>query len=292
MDAKVIGITAALASSASWAIGSILFKRLGESISPLAMTLAKGSVSVILLGLTLSITGYSGVNRESLVLLIISGLLGISLGDTFFFEALQNLGPHALVILLMLGEVITAMLAVIFLGEMPTPTVWLGIFLVILGVAIVIFPKLSGEQQASSTRGIIFGLLSVLCMSVSIIFAKQGLSSLSTIQATFIRMAAGTAGMLCFGTLTNRLGSWAVPFKDRNIIYLFIISVSIVTFGGFWLSLVAIKYVNVAVANTLNSIEPLFVMPLAAIFLKEKFSTQALWGTIVTTFGIVLICTQ
>ncbi len=34
---------------------------------------------------------------EPLLLLILSGLLGITLGDTFFFAALQNIGPHALI---------------------------------------------------------------------------------------------------------------------------------------------------------------------------------------------------
>jgi predicted methyltransferase len=38
---NVIGITAALGSAASWAVGSFLFKSLGEVFSPLAMTLSK-----------------------------------------------------------------------------------------------------------------------------------------------------------------------------------------------------------------------------------------------------------
>jgi drug/metabolite transporter (DMT)-like permease len=290
MDLRVIGLSAALGSAASWAIGSILFKRLGEKISPVAMTLAKGIISVILLALALVLVGYGDIDIQALLLLILSGLLGIALGDTFFFEALQDLGAHTLVLFGLLGQVLTVILAVLFLNEQPSQIAWIGIILVIWGIGIVLYGKLSNTEQSSGIRGISFGLLSVICMSASIIIAKEGLESVSAIQATFIRMLAGTTGMLFFGLSTRRLGRWMIPFKDIQLVIFFFISVSVVTFGGFWLSLVAIKYVDVSIANTLNETEPLFVLPLAAIFLKEKITLQAIIGTVMATVGVILLC--
>ena len=292
MDSEAIGMMAALGSAASWAVGSILFKRLGEKISPLAMTLAKGVISVILLGLTLVLTGYNSLPQQALLLLIVSGLLGIALGDTFFFAALQDLGPHLLVLLLMLGQVLTIILALLFLGETPTLLTWLGIVLVISGIGFVMWSRLrrSPEQQVSRLRGIAFGLLSVICLSLSIIMAKKGLESISAIQATFIRMLAGTTGMMFFGLGTGQIKRWVKPFQDFKLSGLFLVSVGVITFGGFWLSLVAIKYVDVSVANTLNSTEPLFVLPLAAVFLKEKIGFNSIIGTAIATLGIVFIC--
>ena len=71
MDLRVIGLAAALGSAASWAVGSILFKQIGEKLSPLAMTLAKGTISVILLALVLVFAGYGTVEVKSLLLLIL-----------------------------------------------------------------------------------------------------------------------------------------------------------------------------------------------------------------------------
>jgi drug/metabolite transporter (DMT)-like permease len=52
MNAELIGIAAALGSGASWALGSVLFRRLGDSIPPVALTFAKGvPVASILLGI-------------------------------------------------------------------------------------------------------------------------------------------------------------------------------------------------------------------------------------------------
>ena len=50
------------------------------------------------------------------------------------------------------------------------------------------------------------------------------------------------------------------------------------------------KYADAATANTLISTEPVFVLPLAAIFLKEKIALRAVAGTAVTVPGIVLLC--
>lgn len=287
---QTIGVTAALASAASWAMGSILFQRLGEKVSPLAMTLAKGAVSVVYLGLALILTQIDRVDWQSLLILALSGLIGIALGDTFFFEALQDLGASVLVVLLMLGQVLTALFAVVFLKETPTQLVWMGIGLVVLGVGIVLSAKIWGESQQSKLKGIIFGLLSVLCMSGSIVIAKIGLASVSALQATFIRMLAGTLGIFCFGVSTQRLSNWTLPFYNQKLLGNFLLSVAVVTFGGFWLSLLAIKYVDVSVANTLSSTEPLFVLPLAAVFLHEKITHQALLGTGIAVLGIVLLC--
>ena len=289
MDFRAIGIAAALGSAASWAVGAILFKRLGEQISPLGLTLAKGTLSAIILAITLILTQYEGVDPQSLILLILSGLLGIAVGDTFFFAALQDLGAHALVVLSTLGEVLTIALAVVFLGERHDLTTWIGIILVVSGIAIVLQAKLTGEQQASSLRGIAFGLISVLCMSVSIIIAKEALASVSAIQATFIRMVSGTLGMFLLGMTTQKLGGWMLPLRDFKLIGNLLVSVCFITFGGFWLSLVSIKYVDVSIANTLNTTDPIFILPLAAIFLKEKITLGAVVGTAVTMSGIILL---
>jgi drug/metabolite transporter (DMT)-like permease len=290
MDSKVIGIVAALGSAAAWALGSILFKQLGSEISSLAMTLVKGAMSVVLLTIAVAVTGADAVQFKPVMLLVLSGFIGISLGDTFFFEALKHLGAHALVILLMLGQVLTALLAILFLGELPSLNVWFGIGLIIFGVSLVLWPQLVGERQTSGRRGILLGLLAVFCMSSSLIIAKQGLAEISALQATWVRMLAGTVGMFCFGLWTRRLTDWIVPFQNPLLFGHFLGSVSVVTFGGFWLSLLALKHLDVAIANTLSSTEPVFVLPLAVLFLREQVSAIALLGTTITMAGIVLLC--
>ena len=68
-------------------------------------------------------------------------------------------------------------------------------------------------------------------------------------------------------------------------------AVAIVTYGGFWLSLVAMKNLDVSVANTLISVEPVFVLPLAAVFLGETITFRTVLGAFATVGGVLLIVT-
>ena len=127
-------------------------------------------------------------------------------------------------------------------------------------------------------------------MSVSFLVAKPALDDISAMEATLIRMTAGTLGLLLVGLATRRLGAWVTPFSEARLAGRFTLAVCVVTFGGFWLSLLAMKHLDVSVATPLISTEPLFVLPLAALLLKEKITGRAVAGTVATIVGIALLC--
>ncbi len=291
MDVKVIGIAAALGSAAAWALGAILFKTLGERLSSPSMALVKSFISTILLGVVVLALGIESTTTETLLILLASGALGIAVGDTLFFAALKDLAPQTLVILLTSGQVLTVLLAIVFLGEAPAGQTWIGIALVVAGTGVVLRASMAGQTGKSQLRGIAFGFLSVVCMAVSMIIAKKGLKQVSAMEGTLIRMSGGVLTMFILGLFNRQLQSWVTPFRDKRLLVRFVGSVCVVTFGGFWLSLLAVKHLDVSVANTLNSTEPLFVLPLAAILLKEKISFTAVGGALGTVAGIALICT-
>lgn len=288
MDHRFIGVAAALLSAASWALGSILFKRLGDRLPASALTLAKGAVGTIVLALSVLYIGPGGVDPRNMTLLVLSGVLGIAVGDTLFFKALGNLGAHAVVVLLTLGQVFTLLLAVVFLNERPAPLDWVGIGAIVAGVTVVLFAQAS-EDGSSRMVGIAYGIAAVICMSVATIIAKDALAMTDSVQAAFIRMLAGTVGIFLV-LLPQRKSFLALkPLANPKFAAFFLFSVIVVTFGGFWLSLYAMKAIDVTIANTLGSTEPLFVMPLAAILLRESIRPIAVAGSCLAMSGIVII---
>jgi len=292
MQPEHIGIYSALLSAASWALGAILFKKISENVSPLGMTLAKGLIGTFLLGLVYYFEGISMLSSRVLIILFISGIIGISIGDTLFFMSLKNLGAKTQVILLMLGQVITAIFGVIIFKEYPTTIQYVGIVLILIGVASVLWKKIRSYSSNISTsiRGVIYGFLSIILFSLSLVLVKSAMSEVSTIGAAFYRIMAGTIGMIIFGLFGNNMKDWVMPFKgNMKMISFFIMSVTVIMFGGFWLSLVAIKYVNIGVASALNATEPLFVLPLAYYIMKEKIEKIEIFGAICTVVGVFLL---
>jgi len=286
---KILGIAAALGSAASWAVGAILFKKLGEQMSSFGMTLAKGAMSVVLLGIAVCVFGMDTMDGNTLLLLLLSGLIGIAAGDTFFFRALKDISPVSMIVLMVVGQVLTILLAVIFLHETPSVMEWTGISLILAGIFVTLSADLSGERRSSGWRGVMFGLAAVVCMSVSYIIIKIPLENISSLQATFMRMASGTVGVFLVGMMSGQVGGWLAPLKDGAFLAKFCVAVCVVTFGGFWLAIYAMKHLDVAVANTLNSTEPIFVIPLAYFVLKERITTRSVLGALTVVAGVALI---
>ncbi len=288
----LIGVGIALGSAAAWAVGSILFRRIGDDASPLGMNLGKGLIGLVLLGGVLLAVGPEPLDTRTLFYLGTSGIVGIALGDTFFFMALMRLEPRMTLLLGTIGQVLTVLMALLFLGERPAPLAWAGIALVLGGVTWVMFEQLDDEDQDTvhkRTRGVFYGLAAAVCMSVGIILAKVGVESVSALEATFVRLAFGMAGLALYGMLTRNLLVWLTPFRSPVLLRKIFVAVLVVIFGGFWLSILALKYIDASLATILMSTEPLFILPLAVFILKEKVSLRAVVGAFVAVGGVVLI---
>jgi drug/metabolite transporter (DMT)-like permease len=252
----------------------------------MAMTFIKSFLGLLLLGGALCLVGWESVRSFPLGWLSLSGLLGISLGDTFFFAALRRLPAHQLVILMLLAPVVTLLLAFSFLGERPGLVSWIGIILVLSGVSLTFKGKIEADQEAQQHGlGLLFGVLSVLSMAGSVIIAKIGLQDVSAMEGTFLRLFFGFAGMLVAGLVRRELRNWLVPLGQAGLRWRFLFAVVVVTFGGFWLSLDAIKRLDVSIANTLLATEPVFALPLAVIWLRERATGAAVVGAVVALCG-------
>jgi drug/metabolite transporter (DMT)-like permease len=285
-----VGVFAALASAASWAVGTMLFKGIGDNFSASAMTLVKSLLSVLLLAIGLVFVGWTRVPFSSLGWLILSGLIGIAVGDTCFFAALRRLPVHRLIILMMLAPGITLIMAILFLGEAPSPIAWLGIAMVLSGVSLTLAAELrQGVTPERTPAGLIFGLMSILCMGVSVIIAKIGLNSVPALQATFLRMTAGFLGMFVVALAKRQIKGWLEPLRGDGLKWRFAAAVAVVTFGGFWLALFAVKRLDVSVANTLLATEPLFALPLSVLWLQERPVALAWSGAAVAFPGALLL---
>ncbi|MEP0854872.1 EamA family transporter [Trichocoleus sp. DQ-U1] len=91
------GELAALSAAFLWAIASLVYSRLGRQIPPLELNLFKGIIAIAFLVLTLLLQGQllPEINPTALTLLLLSGVLGIGLGDTAYFAAIQLPGCKA-----------------------------------------------------------------------------------------------------------------------------------------------------------------------------------------------------
>ncbi len=293
MDDRLLYCGVALLSACSWALGAILWSKLGERLSSYSMNLAKTAIGTLFLGMILLIVGFEPIGTRPVVYLALSGILGIAIGDTFFFLALMQLGPRRASLMGALNPVAIAVAAAAFLGERPTPGVWAGIVLATFGVGWVLWERASagGGAEDSTSLGVRYGLLSVLCTAGGVLLAKVGVVSVPAAHAAWIRLLAGSAALALWGALRSELGRWVDPFRRGALLAKAAVVVAVVVFGGFWLSLVALKHIDAAIAGTLNATAPLFILPMSIVLMKEKLSLRAVLGAGIAVGGVALILT-
>jgi drug/metabolite transporter (DMT)-like permease len=278
-------------------VASVVYGILGQRIPPLQLNLIKGIVAIALLWLTILISGdiLPTLAPVPVFLLLLSGALGIGLGDTAYLGALNCLGPRRALLLGTLSPPIIAIGATIFLQENLQPTAWYGILLTVLGVAWVITERVSDNGDHSVTypwQGIGLGILSVLEGSAGAICSRAALANtdISPVWAAFLRLIAGEVTiLLCACFSQQRRTAFIYPvWESRRVLLATFLASFCGTYLGIWLQQMSIKYTSAGIASTLMQTSPLFILPIAA-YMGEKVSKRAIFGVIIAVGGIWLL---
>lgn len=292
------GELAALTAACFWALASVLYSRVGTKIPPILLNLIKGLVAIALLLLTILLRGQllPEIDLQPLSLLLISGMVGLGLGDTAFFTTLQNLGPRRTLLMETLAPPLTAIFAWIFLGETISATAWCGILLIILGVAWVIAERVEGGSgdRRHYLQGISWALVAELCQATGATLSRQALitTTISPLWSTLLRLVGGTFILLLWLAIARpkwqlSRRSWEGGRSPRTLITIFL-AILFGTYFGIWLQQTAFKFTAVGIAQALSATSPLFVLPLA-VWMGDKLSFRSVLGVVLALIGIALL---
>ncbi len=297
MENTLLGQTCALLAAVTWACALVLFKRTGEHIPPLALNLFKNVVGLILLVATLcfmpdSLAALHRYPREDIVILIISGLLGIALADTVFFHALNLIGVGIVSIVDCLYGPFIILFAYLILSEELGLSDYAGTGLILAGVLITsrLTPP-ADRTRGQLVLGVILGASAMAFMTFGIVIAKPVLEfyDFPLILATALRMLAGT--------LALALIALASPLRKKHwsafrLTSTWKISLPASILGAYFaliLWMAGFKYAKAAVAGILNQTSVIFAIILAAVFLKESFGLRKAIAATLAMVGIVLV---
>ncbi|BBO70700.1 hypothetical protein DSCA_46300 [Desulfosarcina alkanivorans] len=289
---QLIGIVCSTGAALFWASAVIMFKKSGESFSPMALNLFKGVVTLILLVPTLWIAGvplFPLRPSHDWMMFCISGVLGITLADTFFFMALKRLGAGLWAVVDCLYLPLIILISALFLDEAIGLKGMLGALLVVAAIGA---GSWSGPAVAISRHdfivGLFYGVLAVALIAASIVMVKPLLEQTHVLWASFARLLAGVAGLLIIALIHPQRGPILGALKPSPE-WKTALPASIV---GNYLAMLAwlagFKYTLVSVAAILNQLSTIFTFVLAAIFLKEPVTLPRMVAIVLAVCGALL----
>lgn len=290
-----VGEMAALGAAFLWAFSAVVYTHLGQKISPMVLNLSKGLIAIIFITLTLIVQGNylpAQINIEAMGLLLISGVLGIGLGDTFYFETLNNLGARRTLLLQALAPPLAALIALIFLQESLKINAWMGILLTLLGVSWVVSERVPGSDSKAinALRGVSFALLAALGQASGAVLSRAALAGteINPLGSTLLRLIGGVLVLLLWMPIQQSPGFWLQPLQSKKTLVIVTITALFSTYLGIWLQQIAFKYTATGIAQALLATSPLFVLPIA-FWMGDKVSFRALLGVLVALGGISLL---
>jgi drug/metabolite transporter (DMT)-like permease len=283
----------ALITAVVWAIAVILFKKSGESVHPVALNLFKNILAIFLFVPTVYIFGESLFRKASISdysMLLLSGLMGISLADTFYFIALNLVGAGVMAIVSCLYGPFIIGLSMIFLGERLAPLQLFGVALIISAVLFATYTKEdTGYSKGVLIKGIFFGALGTLINAVGVVMIKPILNTSPLVWVSTYRILGGIIGLLFILIFLKNKSNILSTLKIRQS-WGFTISGS---FMGAYLSmflwLAGMKFTLTSIAAALNQTSTIFIYLFAILFLKEKFSYRKAVGIALAMIGVLLV---
>ncbi|GAB4470251.1 MAG: DMT family transporter [Anaerolineales bacterium] len=285
---------AALSAAFLWALASIWFSRLSHHLPVLQVNLIKGFLAIaILLGVLYSSGGsLAALPLQPLILLIISGIVGITFGDSAYLKALQSLGPRRTLLLANLAPPLVGLIAWVFLAERLALRAWLGILLTLIGVTWVILERTPEENRTPNLRqGLVFGFLAALCQSIAVVLSRAALtrSPIEALQSTILRLAPAILLLALWSLVRGQPLINPRAFVQQPRLTLWMLTATLLgTVFAMWLQQVAIDLTAVGIVQTLLSTSPLFILPIVALQ-GEHVSRRAVGGALLAMAGIALL---
>ena len=287
----MIGEIAALSTALCWAVAARMFQVLGKSFTPLALNFWKGlAAAVVLLVITQFFYPDFVLTHTQAGWLLLSGAIGIGLGDTFFFKALNKIGDsQAILIAETLAPIITALFAMAWIAEWLTWQQWLGIAVVILSVDMVI--KLQKKRQVAhfEATGYVYAAGAAVCQAFGAVISRDILTAtdIDPANASAIRLVGGMVIIVVLMLLKK--DRWLPDTQELKKTWALFAGATIIgTFAALFLQMLAFTHTKAAVVQTLFATSVILSLGVAKI-MGEKVSGRMLIWSLVALAGVAFL---
>ena len=288
----MIGILSAFGAATSWTFACFIWRSQTQKYKSIDINLIKNIIAFLVF-IPAFINLNSTTEFKNIFILLISGIIGIGLGDTFYLKSLQTIGTRKTLSIETLSPLIAALSGEIFINEdLPTKS-WFGIIIVSISLFIILKKgnNLKMENAPFSEKNnfkiFAFPFLSVLCAVLGGLLSRMVFlqSNLSPFLTTEIRLLGAIIFLI---SLKGFKINFFLKNIDKKQQKRFFISILLGTNLGIFLQQVVFKTLPIGVGWALLSISPVISLFFAKTEERE-ITKKIIFFTCFLFFGLTLI---
>ena len=280
-------------SAVIWAGAVIFLKRSGESVSPFALNLFRVALTGPLLVITLLIARQPLLYKAPVtdyLILFASGIIAIAISDTLFHHSLNMIGAGISAIVGCTYSPFTIVFGFMLLGERLAIWQFVGMGLVLAGIVIATGHR---PPQRSTPRqilvGVIWGILAMASVGIGIVIAKPVLNRSPVLWATAVRQIGSLVVLVPAALLLPARRETFRVFRPSPSWKFSIPATLLGSYVALIVWIAGMKYTKVGIAAILNQSSAIFILLLAAIFLKEALTLRKIAASALALAGIAVV---
>lgn len=285
-------------AAGAWAISSVIVAAPSKVMGGPRLTRVRMLfVTGVLIIVTSALGTWDTIEGSDWILLSLSGLAGLAIGDAALFTAFARLGPRRTSILFTTNAPMVAVISVAFFGERFSLRSGTGAALVLVGVVLAIAFGTRADQThqweevvGPMWKAIGFGLLGAAGQAAGIILADPAFDgTLDPWAGATIRALVGTIGLWMLRPVFRKIRP-STRVKLTPIMWAQVIASGLIAMAlGKTLVLIALSGGDPGVVSVLIATTPVLQLPLLWIVMKERPASGAWIGAFLATIGTGLI---
>lgn len=295
----VLGEFAALGAAFCWAVAPLLYRQALFKTNPLSANIVRCASNATVMLLALAALGKWGVlsNLPATVvaLVVLSGVVGLGVGDTLYMVGLKSVGVSRAVPLAATYPLFSLIWATFLLGEPVTPLAVAGAVIIVVGIWLL--SKERGDEGEVKGKVALMGIAASLAtaavwsVAITLMNIAVTMPGVNTLDANYamitVRISSLAAFLLLLSPVLDKKRGF-LKLKRRTVIELCVGGL-VANAVGWFLMNYSLLYSLEAQAVPISSVTPMFSAFAGFVLFHEKATLSRVLGAVVVVVGVVLI---
>ncbi|MDB4125757.1 DMT family transporter, partial [Candidatus Marinimicrobia bacterium] len=288
-----------------WSVTVILLKSSSNQLSPFLINPIKNSIGLLLFLILFIYMGiplwYDNLSQLGYYKILLSGLLGMAIGDTIFIYALSKIGANRVAIVDSFSPFIIYFYSILLLSNQELVFIqFVGLMITTIAIVILTYENDSEDIDYKTKRaGILWVFFAMSCTGYGIVLLKTVLNEINIIEVdqklkfnlwvTAFRLLPGVIFSWFMFLFKKNKKSLLQPLTNKSVLSKLLLASIIGPFFalGFWI--LGYAFIDKpSIASIISQTSVIFIVILSWIFLKEKLTPLRLVSISFAFIGVLL----